>query len=175
MQEIAEPKEHTAVLDDLFFIFEDWCRIAEKPVILIIDEVDSAANYPVFLDFLAQLRCGYISRDTDDTPAFHSVIFAGMTDVTNLTSSIRGENQHRVHSPWNIASDFNIDMSFSAAGIKGMLDEYEADHLTGMDAAALAEQIREYTSGYPYLVSRICQLIDEQFVPARFGSYKCSA
>ncbi|MBE5870552.1 MAG: hypothetical protein E7294_04745 [Lachnospiraceae bacterium] len=43
-----------------------------------------------------------------------------------------------------------------------MLDEYEQDHQTGMDTANIAKQIRDYTNGYPFLVSRICQLIDEQ-------------
>lgn len=52
-------------------------------------------------------------------------------------------------------------MSLSESGIKGMLDEYEADHHTGMDTAGFAHQIRAYTNGYPFLVSRICQLIDE--------------
>jgi hypothetical protein len=33
-------------------------------------------------------------------------------------------------------------MSLSEPGIKGMLDEYEADYRTGMDTAALAKQIR---------------------------------
>ena len=42
-----------------------------------------------------------------------------------------------------------------------MLDEYEADHHTGMNTEAIAKSIREYTNGYPFLVSRICQLIDE--------------
>ena len=40
-------------------------------------------------------------------------------------------------------------MSLSEEGIKGMLDEYEADHHTGMDTAAIAKSIREYTNGYP--------------------------
>ena len=53
-------------------------------------------------------------------------------------------------------------MSLSEPGIKGMLDEYEADHHSGMNTAAIAQLIREYTNGYPFLVSRICQLIDEQ-------------
>ena len=52
-------------------------------------------------------------------------------------------------------------MSLSEDGIKGMLEEYEADHHTGMNTAAIAHSIREYTNGYPFLVSRICQLIDE--------------
>ena len=57
--------------------------------------------------------------------------------------------------------DFDIDMSLSEEGIRGMLDEYEADHHTGMDTSFIAKQIREYTNGYPFLVSRICQLLDE--------------
>ena len=131
------------------------------PVVLMIDEVDSATNNQVFLDFLAQLRDGYISRETDDIPAFQSVILAGVTDIKHLRSKIRPEEAHKVNSPWNIAADFNIDMSLSEDGIKGMLDEYEADHQTGMDTAAIAKSIRAYTNGYPFLVSRICQLIDE--------------
>jgi hypothetical protein len=41
-----------------------------------------------------------------------------------------------------------------------MLVAYENDHHTGMDISAIAQEIRYYTSGYPYLVSRICMLID---------------
>jgi len=48
-------------------------------------------------------------------------------------------------------TDFDIDMSLSEPGIQGMLEEYEADHHTGMDTRAVTGQIREYTNGYPYL------------------------
>ena len=51
-------------------------------------------------------------------------------------------------------------MSFSAPEIETMLVEYENDHHTGMDISAIAKGIRFYTSGYPYLVSKICQLIE---------------
>ena len=162
LQEILDRKEHLAALDELFDIFEDWCGISEKPVVLIIDEVDSATNNQVFLDFLAQLRADYLEQKKDpEDKTFQSVILAGVTDVKHLKSKIRDEDQHKVNSPWNIAADFDVDMSLSATGIQGMLDEYEADHHTKMDTEALANQIREYTNGYPYLVSRICQLIDE--------------
>ncbi|MBQ9947309.1 MAG: ATP-binding protein, partial [Oscillospiraceae bacterium] len=56
----------------------------------------------------------------------------------------------------------DVDMSFSAADIAGMLTDYESDHSTGMDIAAISQEIYNYTSGYPFLVSRICKLIDEQ-------------
>ena len=155
-------------LEDLMRLVRKWCAKSMLPVVLMIDEVDSATNNQVFLDFLAQLRDGYISRETDDIPAFQSVILAGVTDVKHLKGKIRPEEAHKVNSPWNIAADFNIDMSLSEDGIKGMLDEYEADHQTGMDTAAIAKSIRAYTNGYPFLVSRICQLIDTVMVPERF-------
>jgi hypothetical protein len=41
-----------------------------------------------------------------------------------------------------------------------MLIEYENDYHTGMDISGIAQEIRFYTSGYPYLVSRICLLIE---------------
>jgi len=148
-------------MDDLFRVFRYWFKEEKRPIILVIDEVDSATNNQVFLDFLAGLRDGYINRDAKGIQTFQSVILAGVTDVKHLKSKIRSEDQHKVNSPWNIAADFNIDMSLSESGIQGMLDEYEADHHTGMDTGAIAKLIREYTNGYPFLVSRICQLIDE--------------
>ena len=53
-------------------------------------------------------------------------------------------------------------MSLSEQGIAGMLAEYEQEHQTGMDFQRMAALIYEYTSGYPFLVSRICKLIDER-------------
>lgn len=104
---------------DVFRVFLRWCKASEKPVVLIIDEIDSAANNQVFLDFLAQLRLQYISRENNaDYRTFQSVILAGVNDVKYLKSKIRDEEQHKVNSPWNIATDFDIDMSLSKEGIK---------------------------------------------------------
>ena len=147
-------------LDHLYRTFRRWIVSSEKPIVLLIDEVDSASNNQVFLDFLGFLRDGYINRETEDLPAFQSVILAGVTDIKHLKAKIRPEEQHRVNSPWNIAADFNIDMSLSREGIGGMLSDYEADHHTGMDIPEIAGLLRDYTNGYPFLVSRICQLID---------------
>ena len=160
-----------AILDELFYCLIEWCSCSEKPIVLIIDEVDSASNNQVFLDFLAQLRLQYLDREDDeDNPAFQSVILAGVADIKHIKGNIRNDNDSKVNSPWNISADFNIDMSLSANGIKGMLDEYEADHNTGMNTKLIADSIYEHTSGYPFLVSRICQIIDEQLVPDKFDS-----
>lgn len=149
-----------AALARLFEILSSWCEISEKPIVLIIDEVDSASNNQVFLDFLSQLRGYYIDRDV--TPAFQSVILAGVYDIKNIKRKIRSDGEHKNNSPWNIAAKFRVDMSFSQKDIAGMLEEYEQDYRTGMNIADMAELLYEYTSGYPYLVSWLCKCIDEE-------------
>lgn len=145
---------------ELFLVLEEWCGEAARPLVLIIDEVDRAADNQVFLDFLAQLRRYYIDRD--ELPAFWSVILAGVYDIRNIKSKFVAEDGHKTNSPWNIAADFLVDMSFSPKEIAGMLQEYEADYHTGMDICRIANLIYDYTSGYPFLVSRLCKLMDER-------------
>lgn len=147
-------------LKDLFVRLSRMCRNSTQPIVLIIDEVDSAGNNQVFIDFLAQLRGYYLARD--EMPIFHSVVLAGVYSIKNLKLKLRFESEHQYNSPWNIAADFEISMSFSANQIAAMLSEYEADHHTGMDIQAVADEIYQYTSGYPVLVSSICKRIDEK-------------
>ena len=162
---ISRMSEDDASLDQLFFAFEDWIDESDKPLVLMIDEVDSASNNQVFLDFLAQLRLQYLDREADpDAPCFQSVILAGVTDVRHLRSKIRDEDQHKVNSPWNISVRFDVEMGFSAEEIAQMIGDYEADHLTGMDVAAVASLVYDYTRGYPFLASRVCQIVDEELM-----------
>lgn len=152
--------EERVSLDKLFFALSKICEAAEKPVVMMIDEVDNASNHQVFIDFLAMLRGYYLDRE--NTAAFHSVILAGVYDIKNLKLKIRPDAEHQYNSPWNIAADFDLNMNFSAGQIRRMLEEYEADNRTGMDASAMAEEIYQYTSGYPYLVSALCKIMDEK-------------
>ena len=57
----------------------------------------------------------------------------------------------------------------------GMLNEYEEDFRTGMDIGAMAGLIYDYTSGYPFLVSRICKLLDERIAGSAVFPDKKSA
>jgi hypothetical protein len=136
---------------DLFSIFLDKTCV-DKKIVLMIDGVDKASNSHVFLKFLDVLRAKYLERTCSVGATFHSVVFASVYDVKNL----------KLNSPWNIAIDFNVDMSLNEKEIASMLAEYENDHKTEMDIEAIAKEIRAYTSGYPYLVSRICQKIEEK-------------
>lgn len=147
-------------LKELFADLSNMCKNSSRPIVLMIDEVDSASNNQVFIDFLAQLRGYYLKRDK--MPIFHSVILAGVYDIKNLKLKLRPEAEHQYNSPWNIAAKFKIDMNFSADQIASMLEEYEADYHTGMDIQIVAKEIYQYTSGYPVLVSSICKCIDEE-------------
>ena len=159
LQGLVKARPATFRLKQLFEVLSDLCSASNKPLVLLIDEVDSASNNQVFLDFLAQLRAYYIDRD--EQPTFKSVILAGVYDIRNLRRKIREDLAHKVNSPWNIAADFSIDMSFSAAEIAEMLKEYEADYRTGMKIEQIAGLLYDYTSGYPFLVSKLCKLLDE--------------
>ena len=140
-----------------------FCTMLPKPVIVLIDEVDKSLDNQLFLSFLGMLRNKYLEREEKGmTFTFHSVILAGVYDVKNLKLKIRPDAEKKYNSPWNIATDFNIDMTFHPEEIAQMLGDYEADIHTGMDIKAISEEIYKYTSGYPYLVSAICKIIDER-------------
>ena len=136
------------------------CHRNKKPIVILIDEVDQAGNYSSFLKFLGILRKMYLGRNK--IPTFQSVILAGVYDIKNLKLKIRPEELHQYNSPWNIAVPFDVDMSLSTTGIADMLAEYKADHGLDFDEGFVARMIRDYTSGYPFLVSRICQIIDTE-------------
>ena len=147
-------------LVDLFRKLSFICKLNDKKIILMIDEVDSASNHEVFLDFLAQLREYYLQRNK--RPTFQSVILAGVHDIRNLRQKIRPDAEHKHNSPWNIASSFDVDMSFSVSDIAGMLEDYENDYHTGINIKKISQLIYDYTSGYPVLVSTICKWMDEK-------------
>lgn len=169
LQDICKSGDSTYSLYNLFKNLNRICNFSPKPMVLMIDEVDSASNNQVFLDFLAQMRNYYLERETKGTVTFQSVILAGLYDIKSLKAKLRPEDAHQTNSPWNIAADFDVDMSFSQADIAGMLREYEGDCQTGMELEEIAALLSDYTSGYPFLVSRLCKLMDEKI--AGSGSF----
>ena len=151
-------------LDELSKVITRFTKQCSKPVVLTIDEVDKSSDNQLFHNFLGMLRNKYLQRSMEGLNfTFHSVILAGVYDVKNLKLKIRPDAEKKYNSPWNIAADFNVDMTFHPEEIAQMLGDYEQDAHTGMDITAISEEIYRYTNGYPFLVSYICKLIDEQF------------
>lgn len=145
---------------DFIEIIRDMCVLSEKPVVVMIDEVDQASNNDGFIKFLGVLRRMFLVRNTFQT--FQSVILAGVYDVKNLKLKIRTDDDHQYNSPWNIAVPYKVDMYLPVDGIADMLQEYMKDHQMNFDCQTISRLIFDYTSGYPFLVSRICQIIDDE-------------
>lgn len=138
------------------------CRNCGKDVVLMIDEVDKSSDNQIFLSFLGLLRSKYLEMQAGRNKSFLSVILVGVYDVKNLKLKLHPNEESKYNSPWNVAADFTVDLCFRPEDIATMLLEYEKDHHTGMDIPVISDLLYEYTSGYPYLVSRMCQLMDER-------------
>ena len=155
-------------IKDIFMLNQHISNLCQnKKIVLIIDEVDKASNYRVFLDFLSMLRSKFLARVDDLDTTFHSVILSGVYDIKNIKLKMVAEGLHdfkegeKIHnSPWNIATAFEVEMSFSTDEIKTMLIDYEKENHTGMDIDDIAESIFYFTFGYPVLVSRVCWYLD---------------
>ena len=142
----------------------------DKKIVLMVDEVDKTSHNRVFLQFLGVLRAKFLDREGGMGSTFQSVILVGVYDIKNIKLKMINDGvyapfeteNHLRNSPWNIAADFRVDLSFSATEIATMLREYEHDYQTGMDLAAVSKELYAYTSGYPFMVSRLCQLIHDE-------------
>jgi hypothetical protein len=165
-------KNRTEKISELSGIVTRLAGLSTKRTVLLIDEVDKSTNNQLFLDFLGMLRNKFLNSRT--IPTFHSVILAGVHDVKSLKLKIRsegapsheGEDMEGVYnSPWNIAADFKVDLSLFPSEIAPMLDAYCADKGVEMDTQAIADALFYYTSGYPFLVSKLCKMLDEELLP----------
>ena len=169
LMHFAQKTDDNITVSVLFSCLLDWCKISEKPIVLIIDNVDAAPDNQVFVDFLAQIRAYYQSRYRIHT--FQSVVFTAVKDIRNAGSRIKKNNIQKMNNMvWNIAAKFKVDMNFSKKDIAGMLQEYEKDSCTGMNIDEIAGRLFDYTSGYPYLVSNFCKIMDEDL--ENTGAYK---
>ena len=139
----------------------NFCRLVDKEIVLFIDEVDKSSNNQLFMSFLGMLRNKFLLRQQGKDKTFYSVILAGVYDIKNLKLKIRQDDEKKYNSPWNIAVNFNVDMSFNSDEISTMLKEYSEDKNVTISIKEISEIIYFYTSGYPFLVSRLCQIIDE--------------
>ncbi len=137
----------------------------DKKIVLLIDEVDKSSNNQLFVSFLAMLRNKYLEQEEFKT--FHSVVLAGVHDVKSLKVKLRPDDERKYNSPWNIAAEFTVDMNLQPSEIQPMLEEYARDKSVEMDAGAIANRLFYYTSGYPFLVSKLCKMMDEGVLPKK--------
>ncbi len=163
--DIADWKQQENYTEEnaIIYLSDKITDLCEKyEIVLMVDEIDKCTDNQVFLNFLGMLREKYLSRNAGKDFTFKSVILAGVYDVKNLKLKLRPDEKRKYNSPWNIAVEFDVDMSFHPYDIATMLSEYEEDVHTGMDIKEISEELYHYTHGYPYLVSWLCRWIEEK-------------
>ncbi|WP_027626571.1 hypothetical protein [Clostridium lundense] len=162
---IIKEKDKIENLNDLSNLITKFILKANKNVVLIIDEVGKRNNNKLFLSFLDMLRNKYLLRNQGEDYTFHSVILTGMHDIKSLKMKITTDEEYKYNVPWNISSDFHVDMSFSKDEIRTILDDYVVHRKVELDKDHFVEKLYFYTSGHPFLVSKLCKIIDEEIMP----------
>ena len=160
---LREAVKETTSLDLLSEVITELMVQTDKRIVLLIDEVDKSSNNQLFVSFLAMLREKYLLRD--DIPTFHAIVLAGLHDVKSLKLKLRPDEEQKYNSPWNIATDFKVDMNLHPSEIKPMLEDYCAAKGVTMNIKQMADVLFYHTSGYPFLVSKLCKTIDEDILP----------
>lgn len=154
-------------MDSLSKLITKFIHKTSKKVILLIDEVDASSNFKPLLNFLGMLRSKYLGRALPKNYTFHSVVLAGIHDIKSLKFKLRNPEEERFESPWNIATDFKVRMTFNPKEIAPMLEQYCKAENVKMDIPLIAERLYYYTSGYPFLVSKLCKTVAEDILPKR--------
>jgi AAA-like domain len=162
---LKEKEAEVSGLDSLSIALTDIMNQSNSKIILLIDEVDKSSNNQLFVSFLAMLRNKYLVQDEAKT--FHSVVLVGVHDVKTLKLKLRPDDEKKYNSPWNIAAEFKVNMNLLPLEIKPMLEEYAHDKGIKLDSTSIAERLFYHTSGYPFLVSKLCKMFDEDILPEK--------
>jgi hypothetical protein len=162
---LTERIEKINNLKQLSQVISQLVKYSQYKIVVLIDEVDQSSNNEIFIKFLAMLRNKFLARS--EMPTFHSVVLAGVHDIKTLKMQIRPDSEQKYNSPWNIAADFKVDMNLYPHEIQPMLADYGHERGVQMDISALSYGLFYYTSGYPFLVSRLCKIMDEDLLPTK--------
>ncbi len=133
----------------------DWCRALDKPLVLLLDEVDSLYD-DVLISTLRQLRDGFQSRPHNFP---QSVALVGLRDIREYRLRARADNPSiGAGSPFNIkAASFFLPI-FSREEVRDLLDQHTAD--TGqVFSPEVFEKIYEYSGGQPWLTNALANEI----------------
>jgi Predicted AAA-ATPase/PD-(D/E)XK nuclease superfamily len=162
---LSEQAIQTAHLKKLATVISQLVQKTVKKIVILIDEVDQSSNNEIFIKFLAMLRNKYLIRS--EIPTFHSVVLAGVHDIKSLKMKIRPDSEPKYNSPWNIATDYTVDLNLYPHEIEPMLEDYRQERGVSMNVQEMSYGLFYYTSGYPFLVSRLCKIMDEDLMPLK--------
>ena len=136
----------------------DWCHTLDKPLVLLLDEVDSLYG-DVLISTLRQLRDGFQSRPQHFP---QSVALVGLRDISEYRLRPRTDNfAIGAGSPFNIKAKSFFLPIFSREEVRGLLDQHTQD--TGqVFSPEVFEKLYEYSGGQPWLTNALANEIVKQ-------------
>ena len=149
LQVLAEHGGHGA----LNVTLKRWARAREKPLVLLIDEIDSLEGDSL-ISVLRQLRAGYRKRP-DGFP--QSVILCGVRDIRDyrIYSSSQGTNVAG-GSAFNIKAKSLRLADFTEEEMRALLGQHTTETGQEFEGGAM-ERIWELTAGQPWLVNALAR------------------
>src|SRR6056297_2510823 len=141
---------------------KDWCQKSDKPLILLIDEIDSLVG-DTLISVLRQLRSGYDKRPN----AFpQSVILCGVRDVRDYRIfSTKDQQMITGGSAFNVKAKSLTVGDFTQEEIRTLYEQHTKE--TGQSfEEGVYEMAWEYTRGQPWLVNA---LGNEAFFESEMG------
>ncbi|GAB6057503.1 hypothetical protein JCM31598_06200 [Desulfonatronum parangueonense] len=136
--------------DQLTSLLEHWSKISSKPVVLLLDEVDSLVGNTL-ISLLRQIRAGYDQRPA----AFpQSVILCGVRDVRDYRMHQAGEEVVTGGSAFNIKAKSLRMGNFIEEEVRALWHQHTA--ATGQAfALAIFDELWLDTLGQPWLVNAL--------------------
>jgi hypothetical protein len=129
----------------------DWSRFLDKPLVLLLDEVDALYD-DVLISTLRQLRDGFQTRPNHFP---QSVALVGLRDIRDFRTRARADNPSiGSGSPFNIKAKSFFLPAFSKEEVRGLLDQHTQD--TGqVFSEEVLEKLYAYSGGQPWLTNAL--------------------
>ena len=157
----------------LFEILSKFSSLVSKPIVFLIDEVDNLLRYDLFIEFLEKLKYYYTVKLSNKYKSMiRSIVLVGVRDFDRIFSNRACERTLYVDNiQWNSEFISHVDLSLNQHNIEQMICEYKEEQHLSFEHKYIAEQIYAYTFGYPFLVSKLCEIIDSKIsLDPEFGS-----
>ncbi|MDQ1355195.1 MAG: hypothetical protein QG657_5505 [Acidobacteriota bacterium] len=140
---------------DLKQYLKTWSRSQERPIVLLIDEIDALLD-DVLISALRQFRDGYQSRP-GSFPS--SVVLVGVRDVREYKAQVtQGRRSLGTASPFNIKSDSLVLKNFSKEETFELLDQHGQE--TGqVFPPEVKEEIYRLGNGQPWLTNALARQV----------------
>ncbi|MBM4345278.1 MAG: ATP-binding protein [Deltaproteobacteria bacterium] len=133
----------------------DWCRRLRRPLVLILDEIDSLEGAPL-MAVLSQLRAGYLTRDHTPFPA--SICLFGMRNIRDYKAASGGSPNIGTSSPFNVSREAVTVAFFSREEIAELYAQHTVESGQRFSDAAV-DRVWQLTRGQPFLVNALADFV----------------